>query len=259
MTRGYVQEDAVLYRPTIMSGDKKAVHREAISDNVQITVNHAPYLFLDPGGSGKDVRLPNVNVSAGLAFCIINTEDSSGDLTVKTHDEGVTVGTVAMGGAAFFFCDGSSWFGFPIDTGSFSGTNGALSGTLSVGGVATLPLITETAQARTATALGDGTGQIAVGTRVVTVTSGNADHIITLPAPTVGHKIRITNPGQQFELRTSTPASIGINGGVEAGAESAIAATDVLLELTAVSATNWVGIAYAADGTITEIDVAAAA
>lgn len=114
------------------------------------------------------------------------------------------------------------------------------------------------AEARTATAAGDGTGQISAGVTMVTVTSDSADKIITLPAPVIGLKITIINGATGYELRTSAPATIAINGGAEANAESAIAANMIEI-LECVSATAWIGSSLTAAGVKGVTQVAAAA
>lgn len=104
------------------------------------------------------------------------------------------------------------------------------------GGVTTIgtPNIT-----RIATDAGDGTGTIATGTRYVTVTSAGANKIIILPAPVVGHSLKIQVGTNGCELRSSTPADIAINGGKASNGESAIAA-NTLLDAVCTSATTWV-------------------
>ena len=113
-----------------------------------------------------------------------------------------------------------------------------------------------TATARTATADGTTTGTIAANTSHVTVTSDNADKIIILPTPTPGVKVTLYVGSTGFELRSSSPATISINGGSGASAESAIAANSTVY-MTCVSATAWVGFQQAADGTVTAVEAAA--
>lgn len=110
--------------------------------------------------------------------------------------------------------------------------------------------------ARTATADGTGTGQIAAGTDFVTVTSADANNIITLPAPVVGAEITLQNGATGYELRSSTPASIGINGGVGSAVESAIAA-NITTRCTCTTATNWVCNSRTAAGVVGVTEVAA--
>lgn len=102
--------------------------------------------------------------------------------------------------------------------------------------------------ARTATAAPGGTtGVIAAGAgafQVIVVTSDDANKVITLPAPVVGAVIVLINGATGYELRSSTPASIAINGGSGADAESAIAASMVVV-VACTSATTWVGMALA--------------
>ncbi len=86
----------------------------------------------------------------------------------------------------------------------------------------TAQLVTED---RTATAAPGGTtGVVSATTDHVDVTSDDANKVITLPVMAVGQKISLRNGATGYELRSSTPASIGINGGTGANAESAIAA-----------------------------------
>jgi hypothetical protein len=88
------------------------------------------------------------------------------------------------------------------------------------------------------------------------VTSAGANNIIILPAPVVGNVIRLINGATGYELRSSTPASIGINGGVGADAESAIGA-NILVTCVCTTATNWVCSDTTAAGVITATEVAA--
>ena len=61
-----------------------------------------------------------------------------------------------------------------------------------------------------------------------------------------------------YEIRTSAPATIGINGGVGANAESAIdGATGTMVQLLCVSATNWIAWSRVAAGTLAVVQVAA--
>lgn len=91
----------------------------------------------------------------------------------------------------------------------------------------------------------------------VTVTSANANHWVTLPAPVPGTKITLINGATGYEIRSSAPATVGINGGVGADAESAVAA-NIIVELECVSATNWVGATKTAAGVVGVLQVAAA-
>lgn len=109
--------------------------------------------------------------------------------------------------------------------------------------------------ARTATAAGDGTGLIATYTREVTVTSDDANKIITLPTPTPGVRVTLMNGATGYELRSSAPATVAINGGTGVDAESAIGA-NVMVECYCASATAWLCRNTATDGTITATEAA---
>lgn len=111
-------------------------------------------------------------------------------------------------------------------------------------------------EARTATAAGLTTGQISAGVTHVVVTSDDANKIIVLPAPVPGLVITLINGATGYELRSSAPATIGINGGVSAAGESAIAA-NMILVMRCVSATNWIGESFTAAGVVGVVQVAA--
>ena len=127
----------------------------------------------------------------------------------------------------------------------------------------TAPTITEgtDALAITATDDGTGTGQIPVGANFVLVNAdSDANHIVTLPAPVVGTIIHITERNGAttgFELRTSDPATIGINAGTGSNAESAIAGAITLVRCVCVSSTNWVASQFDADGDESKVEAAA--
>jgi len=118
--------------------------------------------------------------------------------------------------------------------------------------------IQSAAVAVTATADGLTTGIIPAGASYVTVTSGNANHIVALPAPVIGNVIWINVGANGFELRSSAPATIAINGGAEADAESAIAANSTVLAIC-ISLTAWKAIFLDADSDVAKVAAAAAA
>lgn len=113
--------------------------------------------------------------------------------------------------------------------------------------------------ARTATADGTGTGTIADDggfDEHVTVTCDDANKIIVLPTPVVGKKLTTHVGANGFELRSSDPATIAINGGTGAAAESAIPANSTCF-LVCVSATAWKGFYLDADSDVAKIEAAA--
>jgi hypothetical protein len=113
------------------------------------------------------------------------------------------------------------------------------------------------AVARTATADGTGTGTIADGTSHVTVTSGGANTIIILPTPTPGNVVTLSEDGTTgYELRSSAPASVGINGGTASNGESAIAGAITYVKCVCVSATSWICNQYDADGDESKVEAA---
>jgi hypothetical protein len=118
-------------------------------------------------------------------------------------------------------------------------------------------VINQAAIARTATATGATTGTIAAhgAMQHVTVTSGNNDHIIILPTPTPGVMVVLTN-ANIYELRSSAPATVAINGGTGTAAESAIPADSVVIAICN-SATSWRAFYMDADGDVAKVEAAA--
>ena len=80
-----------------------------------------------------------------------------------------------------------------------------------------------------------------------------------MPAPVVGNIIYIAETGTTgYELRTSNPASIGINGNSpSSGHESAIAGAVTYIKCVCVSSTSWICSQYAANGTESAVEAAA--
>lgn len=91
----------------------------------------------------------------------------------------------------------------------------------------------------------------------VTVTSGGAGHEVVLPPPVVGKQLVIHVGATGFDLQSSAPATIAINGGTGSGYESPIAANSTCF-LTCISATAWKGYFMDADGDLAKIVAAAA-
>ena len=100
--------------------------------------------------------------------------------------------------------------------------------------------LTLPAAARTATADGSGTGTIADAgmLQFVTVTSDDANKIVKLPTPTPGTIVVLRNGATGYELRSSAPATVAINGGTGASAGSAIAANTMVVAICT-TATTW--------------------
>lgn len=113
-------------------------------------------------------------------------------------------------------------------------------------------------EAVTVTATADGltTGIIPDTADFVTVVSADVNHIVTLPTAALGKEITIQAGATGFELRTPSPTTIGINGGVGAAAESAIAA-GITTHLVSPTLTNWLGDSKTSAGVVGVTQVAA--
>jgi hypothetical protein len=87
-------------------------------------------------------------------------------------------------------------------------------------------------------------------------TWGNANNILILPNPEPGKVVFIAGAATGGELRTTAPATIAINGGTGAAAESAVAANQMVICICE-SATSWKAFAIAGNGTTGGLEAAA--
>lgn len=106
---------------------------------------------------------------------------------------------------------------------------------------------------------GSGTGTLRENLLVQFVVpnwDGDATHILVLPSPKPGKVVIIAGATTGGELRTTTPATVGINGGTGAAAESAVAANQMVVAICE-SATSWKAFTIASDGTTAGLQAAA--
>ena len=188
---------------------------------------------------------------AGIIATVV-LETDAGDLTLT-----VTGGFNADGDTSITFADAGDMVTFlSIDVGGTyrwqaiaqEGTNVALEDltvdqlTATTGTITTLTAsaLNFASVARTASADGTGTGTIADAgmLQFVAVTSASANNIIVLPTPTPGTVVILYVGANGYELRSSDPATVAINGGSGAGVESAIAANQMVVAICT-SATTW--------------------
>lgn len=176
----------------------------------------------------------------------------------------VTVaGTLAVTGAQTF--TGNTVFSGTVATGALTAASAVITGaatvgtTLGVTGAATLPNIVLNIVARTATTDGLTTGTIADSgmLQYVAVTAGSdANSIIVLPSPVVGTIVILNVGATGFELRSSAPNTVAINGGTGSAGESAIAASSTVIAIC-VSTTAWKAIFLDADSDVAKVEAAA--
>lgn len=91
----------------------------------------------------------------------------------------------------------------------------------------------------------------------VTPTWENANNILILPTPVPGRIVIVNGAATGGELRSSDPATIAINGGSGAGAESAVAANQMVVAICE-SPTSWKAFTIAGNGTVAGLQAAAA-
>tara|TARA_R100000458_G_C8248727_1_gene226080 strand:+ start:191 stop:949 length:759 start_codon:yes stop_codon:yes gene_type:complete len=129
----------------------------------------------------------------------------------------------------------------------------------SISNVASMSIKTASNGAITATADGTGTGTVPQG-GFYTVSSTDNAHIVILPAAVAGTVVYLNSEGEAseaYELRSSSPAAIAINGGTGSNAESAIAAGTALVRCVCVANDKWICTQYANDGTESKVEAAA--
>jgi len=172
---------------------------------------------------------------------------TTGGLTIDAGGLTVTLGGANVTG------------GITMPTGNLAITSGnaTVGGTLTQTGLATFTTgYQATPAAHTATNNGTGTGAVADGTSYVEVTSNNAAHLITLPPPTPGNIVHLFVGGSTaYELQSSAPATVAINGGVGASASSTVAA-NTLVKCVCTSATTWVATQFSSTGAATALEAA---
>jgi len=92
--------------------------------------------------------------------------------------------------------------------------------------------------------------------QIVIPTWGSADNILILPEPVPGKIVIVAGAATGGELRSSAPSTIAINGGTGATAESAVAASQMVIAI-AESATSWKALTIAGNGTVAGLEAAA--
>lgn len=92
--------------------------------------------------------------------------------------------------------------------------------------------------------------------QIITPTWGNANNILILPAPIPGRIVIVAGAATGGELRSSNPATIAINGGTGASAESAVAANQMVVAICE-SETSWKALTIAGNGTLAGLEAAA--
>jgi hypothetical protein len=227
--------------------------------------------YLISRGSGGPLSLytldANGAIKNGAASIASGNQTISGDLVVSGGD--LDLGSSGAAGTLDIFPTTASKGKLAV---SVTDQTGDTTASLIIGAMAAARVITladpladadiltgkMAAVARTATATGATTGTIADAGLIqfVTVTCDDANKIIILPTPTPGRIVILDNGATGYELRSSTPTTIAINGGTGAAAESAIAASSTVIAIC-LSATAWKAFFLDADSDLAKVEVAA--
>lgn len=93
-----------------MFGTKHFAKLQTLAAALQLTDNDPDYLAIDPGGSARNVDLPEATAANnGRTFLIYNSADAAETITVRVYGGGTTVGTVAQAKAAIVANIGGTW------------------------------------------------------------------------------------------------------------------------------------------------------
>lgn len=92
--------------------------------------------------------------------------------------------------------------------------------------------------------------------QMATVTSTAGTDVLVLPEARAGRVVYVDSGANGVALQTTDPTTVGINGGTGASATSAIPA-NTLVELFAITATNYIATGLDATGAVVAIPAAA--
>ncbi len=189
---------------------------------------------------------------------IIHKETGDGLILEATVESGTPITTAGIFAAGAEVTDLSTSTVYKNNgtTDSVSWDNQDSIETAEIEDAAVTPVKYNIVQAVTATDTGATTGTIEATTTHATVTSSAASKQVILPAPVVGRTLVIHVGANGFDLKSSDPETIAINGGTGAGVKSAIAANSTCF-LTCVSSTAWKGFFLDADSDVAKIAAAA--
>lgn len=241
--------------------DEAAINIDATAGGIDIDFATAKNMAVT---GGQFIFTSNEAVAS--AFSVITNTGGAETITlVNTQGTGAGAITLtASAGALDFNAVGAEAGDITIDAGdnititSAGDTTIANTGTFVVNGASTLTgAVTCTAGvqmgavSRQPTVDGTGTGTVATGTSFVTIVDPTqATDYMILPACVAGTIVWMgtVDDAAGFEVRSSAPASITINGASGANFESAIPAGASLLRFVAVSSNDWIGTMFDADG-----------
>lgn len=106
---------ALITSGVLLQQEGDGVNDETLSSNKTLAYDDADMQRLDPGGSNRDVTLQEEAASKGRRVRILNTANAAEDLVVKNDGAG-TIATLNQDEAAWFVCDGTTWFHMGIET-----------------------------------------------------------------------------------------------------------------------------------------------
>lgn len=83
--------------------------RTDLTGNLVLTAASPQVQMLNPNSGNRDVTLPALAVSEGLAFVIVNLGTTNNTLVIKTPVGPTTLATLARYASCVAICDGAGW------------------------------------------------------------------------------------------------------------------------------------------------------
>jgi len=205
---------------------------------------------------GLSITMPDITTGAARGLEITMAKVTTTGFGIKVTMDALTTGDMLYldngggtmtGDGKFINCNDDNVSVFAVSSGGATAITGALTVTAGIQSVGADV---------TATSDGTTTGTIVDGTSIALVQDNDdANKIIILPTPTPGNIVWFTSEDTGYKLRSDTPASVAINGGTGASAESAVGA-NVVVRCFCNSATKWICTQFSTDGTESKLAAA---
>ena len=108
---GYVSATEIRVLIEVEHGEQPLDSKtETLTGTYEIVLGDPKMHILDPGGSGRNVFLPEVTGNKGLMYIIRNAADAAEVLTIKNAG-GDNICTPTQNETALVWCDGAAWYG----------------------------------------------------------------------------------------------------------------------------------------------------
>ena len=237
----------VLSRATGVTGDITGTSAGASALAVGRQGATSPALQVDAssGTSVTGLKVTAGDADGGLSLAVVGGSAAEELRIDAKGSDKILIGDTSTGNIEIGDTSGGKAVVIATSTG-----NTTVAGTLDVTGATTFTAGAQSASvARTANTAGAGDSVIANGSSFVTVTSSVGTKTITLPTPTPGNIVWLYEASNGYELRSSAPATVKINGGGTDAAHSSTVAATELVRCVCTTSTTWVCNKFGANGT----------